>query len=243
MKLIGAGLPRTGTLTQKVALEMVGIGPCYHMVDVLGNLELVGQWRDALDGKPDWDQIFDGFESTVDWPGGFFYRELLDIYPDAKVLLSVRDPELWERSMRATVWGVYHGDSLIAHLSRAAAKVDPRWERYLELMTDLLWDSRGTLADCHHDPDGMIAAMHKHSDEVRRTVPPERLLVWDLTDGWEPLCEFLQVAVPDAPLPYLNDGRTFQDRMVEMALAMIGDWRQREQAAAGRPPSGGAPVH
>src|SRR5205807_741551 len=97
MKVIGAGLPRTATLTQKVALEMLGQGPCYHMVNVLADLDLVPLWRAAYDGNADWDRIFDGFESTVDWPGGFFYRELMDRYPEAKVLLSVRDPEAWER--------------------------------------------------------------------------------------------------------------------------------------------------
>src|SRR5438067_6231148 len=103
MKVIGAGLPRTATLTQKVALEMLGVGPCYHMVNVLSDLTLADDWRDALEGRADWDKLLGGFESTVDWPGGFFYRELLDAYPDAKVLLSVRDPAAWEHSMRDTV--------------------------------------------------------------------------------------------------------------------------------------------
>ena len=106
MKVIGVGLPRTGTLTQKVALEMLGYGPCYHMVNVLQNLELVQLWHDALEGNADWDKIFAGNESTVDWPGGFFWKELMAYYPDAKVVLSVRDPDKWERSMRDTVWAV-----------------------------------------------------------------------------------------------------------------------------------------
>src|SRR5436853_7037668 len=102
MKLIGAGLPRTGTLSQKVALEMLGLGPCYHMVNVLGDLDQAEGWRRALEGQGPWDEIFDGFQSTVDWPGSFFYKELVEAYPDAKVLLSVRDPEAWTRSMRDT---------------------------------------------------------------------------------------------------------------------------------------------
>ena len=92
MKLIGAGMPRTGTLTQKVALEMIGLGPCYHMVDVLADLEQAPLWERALDGNAPWSEIFAGFNSTVDWPGGYFYRELIDVYPEAKVLLSVREP-------------------------------------------------------------------------------------------------------------------------------------------------------
>ena len=90
MQVIGAGLPRTGTLSQKIALEMLGFAPCYHMVNVLGNLDLAEDWRRALDGDQRWDEIFDEFESTVDWPGSYYYRELMDKYPDAKVVLGSR---------------------------------------------------------------------------------------------------------------------------------------------------------
>ncbi len=230
MKLIGAGLPRTATLTQKVVLEMLGLGPCYHMVNVLGDLDQVRLWRDALAGRPDWHQIFDGFESTVDWPGGFFYRELLEIYPDAKVLLSVRDPDAWERSMRDTVWSVYYGGSLMCHLSHATTRVDDPWNAYIELMKLLLWDERGTLRDGRDTREGMIAAMERHNEEVKRTVPPERLLVWDASEGWEPLCAFLGVDVPDAPVPRLNDSREFKDRVIDMAITKINAWHERERA-------------
>src|SRR5579864_6711512 len=100
MRLIGAGLPRTGTLSQKAALEMLGIGPCYHMVTVLRDLDQTRVWRRALDGQARWGEIFNGCQATVDWPGSFFYRELVDAFPDAKVLLSIRDAEAWEGSMR-----------------------------------------------------------------------------------------------------------------------------------------------
>ena len=237
MKLIGAGLPRTGTLTQKVALEALGFGPCYHMVNVLANLELVGQWRAALDGNADWDQIFGGFQATVDWPGGFFYRELLERYPDAKVLLSVRDPGAWEHSMRQTVWAVYYGDQLMTHLSNAYAKLDQPWNDYLGLMTDMLWRGRGTLAQNHSERDGMIASMERHSEEVRRTVPAEQLLEWDVCEGWEPLCEFLKVDVPATPLPRLNDSQTFRDRVNEKAVQTINAWWATQQSNGAGPPA------
>jgi Sulfotransferase domain len=227
MKVIGVGLPRTATLTQKVALEMLGFGPCYHMVNVLADLKLVPLWRDALEGRPDWERIFDGFEATVDWPGGFFYRELARRYPDAKLVLSVRDPEAWERSMRSTVWGVYHGDSLIRHLSSAAAAVDPEWQAYLELMNGMLWEGRGTLATRHQDHDGLIDATRGHTDAVRQAIAPERLLVWDATEGWDPLCAFLGVDVPAAPLPRLNDSESFAERVVDMSLGTLNAWRER----------------
>ena len=119
MKLIGAGLPRTGTLSQKVGLEMLGLGPCYHMVNVLGDLGQADHWKRALDGDAPWDEVFDGFQSTVDAPGHYFYKELMDVYPDAKVLLSTRDPERWRTSMEQTVWAVRNGDSTMRLLSDA----------------------------------------------------------------------------------------------------------------------------
>jgi hypothetical protein len=104
MKLIGAGLPRTATLSQKIALESLGLRPCYHMVNVLADLELASDWRKVLDGELPLTEVLDGYEATVDWPGSFFYPELIELYPDAKVLLSVRDDEAWARSMQQTIW-------------------------------------------------------------------------------------------------------------------------------------------
>lgn len=232
MKVIGAGLPRTATLTQKIALEMLGVGPCYHMVDVLADLDRVKHWQQALDGDARWPEIFDGYQSTVDWPGGFFYRELIDFYPEAKVLLSIRDPDGWERSMRDTVWSVYHGDSLMRHLSSARARVDPRWRSYLDLLQGLLWKERGTLADRHRERQGLIDAMGRHNEEVQRAVPPERLLVWKPSDGWEPLCRFLGVEVPQAPLPRVNDSETFADRVIESALGVLQGWWDGKRSEA-----------
>src|SRR5262249_41812504 len=105
MKGIGAGLPRTATLTQKIALEMLGQGPCYHMVNVLSDLSLAPQWAAAFDGKADWDAIFAGHEASVDWPGSFFWRELIDYYPDAKVLLSGRGGGAWAARLEKPIWG------------------------------------------------------------------------------------------------------------------------------------------
>src|SRR5947209_227881 len=144
MKVIGAGLPRTATLTQKVALEMLGFGPCYHMVNVLGDLDLVPVWRAALDGDADWHKIFEGFESSVDWPGSYYYEELMEIWPHAKVLLSVRDPASWERSMQATIVDVLEADSLTCHLSKAAGLINPKWQAYSEMMIEM-WKRFGVL--------------------------------------------------------------------------------------------------
>jgi hypothetical protein len=234
MKVIGAGLPRTATLSQKVALEMLGFGPCYHMVNVLADLSQVELWARAANGQPQWGEIFGECQSTVDWPGGFFYRELMEAYPDAKVLLSVRDPEAWERSMRDTVWGVKFGTSLIAHLSEARGLVDPAWAAYLtadgSLIERLLWAGEGTFAGPHHDRKFMIEAFERFNESVRATVPADRLLVWEAKEGWEPLCEFLEVEVPDAPFPRLNDSATFSDRIVEGSLGVLNEWWAQRRA-------------
>ena len=125
MKVIGAGLPRTATLTQKISLEMLGFGPCYHMVNVLADLSLAPKWAAAFDGNADWDAIFGGSQASVDWPGSFFWRELIEYYPDAKVLLSVRSGEAWANSMKNTIWGVFYDDVLMRHLSDARAHDRP----------------------------------------------------------------------------------------------------------------------
>ncbi len=228
MKLIGAGMPRTGTLTQKMSLEMLGLGPCYHMVDVLADLEQADLWKQALAGEPNWNEIFDGFQSTVDWPGGYFYRELADFYPEAKVLLSVRDPEAWERSMRETVWAVRNGESLIRLLSSAQGHINPRWQGFLNMVDGLLWQGEGTFAAGHSEPGQMIEAMNRHNEEVKATIPPERLLVWSVTDGWEPLCEFLEVPIPGVPVPHINDRKEFLNRIIDGSLAALNEWREQE---------------
>jgi hypothetical protein len=224
MKVIGAGLPRTGTLSQKVALEMLGVGPCYHMVNVLGDLDLVAPWRQALDGNPDWDQIFDGFESTIDWPGSYYYRELIEVYPEAKVLLSVRDGDAWARSMRDTIWGLFWGDIVSRHLSDARAIVDPKWRAFTEMMK-AMWHRSGLLNGADTTDEWMSNAIHRFQDEVQETVPADRLLVWSVGDGWEPLCEFLEVPVPDTPFPHLNDSKVFADRVIDGALMTLQEWR------------------
>jgi len=231
MKLIGAGLPRTGTLSQKVGLEMLGLGPCYHMVNVLGNLDEAEHWRRALDGQAPWDQVFDGFQATVDWPGSFFYQELLGHYPDAKVLLSVRDSESWVKSMRTTIWGLFYDDVLMRDLSTARGRVDPKWRSYLDMMEGM-WEQSGLISDgADTSPESMQAAFERYNQEVQDTVPADRLLVWSTGDGWEPLCEFLELPVPDTPFPRLNDSAEFAGRIVDGALLTLREWRDQEAPA------------
>lgn len=236
MKLIGAGLPRTATTTQMFALEQLGLGPCYHMRDLLSDLETgLPLWEAVAQGTPDWERIFGPAVSTVDWPSARFYPELMAHYPDAKVLLSVRTGEEWVSSMRETVWGIFHGDSVLHHVCEARAVIDPLWQRYMTLMRWMSWDEgAGALAGETYSDAGLAAVMERWNDTVRATVPAERLLEWNPREGWEPLCEFLQLDVPPEPLPRLNDTKSFREGIIGGALDVVGEWWQaRERPASG----------
>ena len=229
MKVIGAGLPRTGTLSQKVALEMLGFGPCYHMVNVLTDLPLARKWESALDGDPDWEDIFGEHVATVDWPGSFFYRELADAYPDAKIVLSTRDPDPWEKSMRETIWDTIYGHSIQAHISKARELVDPEWQHYIRLMSRM-WAAQGIFTGPDLRPRQLGEAISRYQEQVQRNIPEDRLLVWSVTEGWEPLCRFLEVDVPDAEFPRLNDSKMFTDRIIDGSLVVLQESRAREGA-------------
>ncbi|MGB8383031.1 MAG: sulfotransferase family protein [Dermatophilaceae bacterium] len=224
MRLIGAGLPRTGTLTQKIALEMLGLAPCHHMVNVLADLSEVERWRQALDGQIRAAQILEGFPAVVDWPGSYYYQQLMDDFPDARVLLSVRDGDAWAKSMRQTIWGALYGDDLIHHMSWARRRIDPLWDRYSGLMQEMLTNS-GLLNGEDTTDEWMRDAFHRYNYEVQAVVPAERLLVWTPADGWEPLCEFLELPMPDAPFPHVNDSKEFGERVIDGSLAAVEAYR------------------
>jgi hypothetical protein len=225
VRIIGAGLPRTATLAQKIALETLGQGPCYHMVTVLADLDRVGPWLQALAGDCAWGDIFAGFHSTVDWPAGYFYRELIDVYPDAKVVLSTRDPDRWAASLRATVLAANRADNVMGLLSQARALIDPRWRAFTE-MTDAMVNGHGGLGAAG-DQAALADGLRRHVDEVKATVPARRLLVWRPEDGWEPLCDFVGAPVPDVAFPHVNDSATFEDRVVEGALEALHRYQGR----------------
>jgi hypothetical protein len=232
MKVIGAGLPRTGTLSQKLALEQLGFGPAYHWVNLIADLDSVELWRRAFDGEQIWEEIFGEHESTVDWPGGFVYAELAEAYPDAKVLLSVRDPESWAPSYMETIGEMRDGTSLMPLLSKARMEIDPRWRRYQELVEDLLWGPRSPFGAGHSQQE-MMDQMVAYNERVKSTIPPERLLVWQVGEGWEPLCEFLGVDVPSEPLPHANDRETFLGRVTDGAIDALAAWKAQREAAVG----------
>lgn len=236
MKVIGAGLPRTATTTLMLALEQLGFAPCYHMRDLLGDLDsALPLWDAAADGRADWERIFATAQSTCDWPSARYWRELAERYPQAKIILTVRDTDTWVTSMRETVWGMYHGDSVIHHLCEARAAVDPSWRRFMALMRHMTWNpGTGALEGDTFTDEGLGGAMERWNDEVKRTLPPERLLVWHPREGYEPLCRFLGVQPPVQPLPRTNDTASFREGIIGGALQTINHWwDQRERPGTG----------
>lgn len=233
MRIIGAGLPRTATMTQKNALEMLGFGPCYHMsTTLLSDPSLIPLWKAALEGNPDWGTIFRGYEATVDYPGAFYYRELAEIYPDAKVLLSVRDGRSWARSMRDTVWDLSYGDTIAHHLMAAHAKINPVISEFSELMNGMYEKSQLFGPDPEiFDEETVIGEMERHNAEVRAAIAPGRLLEWSPQDGWEPLCAFLDVPVPAEPLPHVNDSGFFNEVAIDWCLQALTEWRSAQGSA------------
>jgi len=189
LKVIGAGLGRTATFSMKFALEHLGFGTCYHMSEVLAgarrNLPL---WLDVVAGKPDWDTIFEGFQSTTDYPACTYWRELAEFYPEAKVVLTIRDADRWFDSVSATIFSEKMQGSLAGSPAEAMM--------------------RGTIfapfGDRMSDRAFMTDWFGRRNQEIIDTLPPDRLLVYSPKEGWEPLCEFLDVPVPDVPFPRVN---------------------------------------
>ena len=234
MKVIGAGLPRTATTTQMIALEMLGFGPCYHMRNVLADLETgLPPWERAMDGDPDWEAIFGDAQSSCDWPSAAFTKELADYYPEAKVVLTVRDPQGWVKSMRETVWAIYYGDSVMHHLCDARYLIDPLWKRFIDLMIRMLWSGDAALSGDTLTDEGFVALFNAYTDRIKAEIPAERLLVWDPREGWEPLCDFLGVAVPDEPLPRVNDTSAFKEGILGGAIASVNQWWDEREAPTG----------
>ena len=199
LQIIGAGFGRTGTLSMKYALEQLGSGPCYHMLEVLRNPHHDPIWLAALHGENmQWDDVFGDFAATVDWPATFFWRELSAAYPEARVLLTLRDAERWYASVTNTIYKALTGPPRPGRNSS-----DEHRQMTRELIPERTFDGRFT------DKAHTIAVFNRHNEEVRDTVPADRLLVHQFGSGWAPLCEFLGCEVPDAEFPRVNSTEEF----------------------------------
>lgn len=202
LDVIGAGFGRTGTLSLKGALERLGFGPCYHMVEVIEHPEHVAFWQRATEGaEVDWDEILAGYRAAVDWPACNFYAALAARYREAKVILTLRDPERWYESARQTIF-----PRIMREVAPddAVARARSRMQRKVVIEQAL----GGDITDREH----VLAVFRKHVAEVQRAIPPERLLVYRVADGWAPLCRFLERPVPDDPFPHVNATDDFHRR-------------------------------
>jgi hypothetical protein len=201
LTLIGAGFGRTGTLSLKLALERLGVGPCYHMAEVAKpeNADHVTRWLSAARGiETDWSGLFRDYNSMVDWPGSRYWQELHGLWPDAKVLLSKRDSGRWYDSVMRTIYPA----------SRSLSKADdPRVREMGEMIDATVWN--GTFEGRIEDRQHAIRVFEAHNAEVERVVPSEKLLVYEPGEGWARLCAFLDCSVPDDAFPHVNSSEDF----------------------------------
>lgn len=209
LAVIGAGHGRTGTLSLKAALEELGFGPCYHVVELLAHPEQVSYWEAAERGEAvDWDTLFEGYKAGVDFPVFRHYGALAQHYSDAKVVLSVRDPERCYESALNTIYRAGPAP-LQKALMALQLPFSPRLRKLIRVfrLSGHVWqkDFDGRFEDKAHALKTFVA----HTEVVKRTVPQERLLVYNVNEGWGPLCTFLNVPIPEGPFPRLNDRMSF----------------------------------
>jgi hypothetical protein len=204
LQVIGVGMHRTGSMSVKAALERLGFGPCYHGMEALRRCTDGDHWLAAYEagGEIDWSVIFEGYRATLDWPTIYFWEQLATAYPDAKILLTDRDPERWWDSH---VEMLQRGTGFFQELTDeqrqwAEESGFARVQAALGTVLSATFDDRAS------DKAHCLRVFEQHYERVRRTVPAERLLVYRVQEGWEPLCRFLGVAVPDEPFPRVNVG-------------------------------------
>ena len=194
LKVIGAGIGRTGTASLKMALEALLGGRCHHMFEVDDAQKPI--WTRAAHGQmPDWHAFLKDYVAIVDWPGASFWPELSEAFPDALVLLSVREPDKWYNSAKDTIL-------LPAEYKPVETDGQFMWLEIMRTRFDAAIDNR----------ERMIAAAKAHNERVIATIPPERLLVWSVGDGWEPICKALNLPVPDKPFPHRNSKKAFLEK-------------------------------
>jgi hypothetical protein len=201
MNVIGAGVGRTGTYSLKLALNRLGVGPCHHMEEVLHHMPVqVPLWVEALADRPDWATIYSGYSSAVDWPTACFFRELFAAFPSAKFVLTERDPQRWANSFGATIYTLLGGRE----------QAPPEMHAWLDMAS-------GVIARTGFPPGMDAEALRQgfiaHNEAVKAAIPASQLLVYEVKQGWEPLCEFLGLPVPDEPFPRTNDRAEFWDRV------------------------------
>ncbi len=199
LRVIGFGVGRTGTFSMKLALEQLGFGPCHHMEEVdAKSPKQVALWMSATQGTVDMKKAYANFHSAVDWPTAAFCSELAAAFPEAKFILTVRDPEKWYASFSQTIV------PLIQPTEKTPSDLLP----FLKMVMAVV---RKTGFVIPSNKEEILAAYHRHVNTVKTTIPVDRLLVFDVKQGWEPLCQFLGVPVPSNEFPKTNNFKDFWD--------------------------------
>lgn len=210
LKVIGAGLGRTGTFSLKLGLETLLDAPCYHMFEVFKNPTHVQIWHDAALGKPvDWNSLLDGFDAAVDWPASAYWKPLSEAFPEAIIVLSKRDAEKWYTSASNTIFPSIH-EARDSEEGRA-------WQEMIFAMME------NTFTRDLMNKDTVIAEFEKHNAHVIASAPANRLVVWEATDGWEPLCSALNLPIPSQPFPKANTTEEFQAQVEKRKSASTQD--------------------
>ncbi|MCZ6616739.1 MAG: sulfotransferase family protein [Gammaproteobacteria bacterium] len=212
LKIIGAGFGRTGTTSMKEALELLGYDKCHHMREVMSSGKQVDMFdRISRNVEVDWDEVFEGFEAAVDWPAAARYKELVEKYPEAKVILTARDPEAWYESTKETIYALSNGIPPLISL------LIPRARKIMAMVQRLIWE--GVFDGRFEEKQHAIEVYDKNVAEVIANVPANRLLVHSSKDGWQPLCEFLERPIPSQPYPHSNES-TVLKRVIVIAKVL-----------------------
>ena len=206
LKVIGAGFGRTGTLSLKSALVALGFVKTHHMENVMTNSQQIDLWHEIASGKPpQWDAVYNGYQAAVDFPSSAYYKELLAHYPDARVVLTVRDFDSWYRSAASTIHAV--GGAFPGWFKTLV----PRFGKVFEMVDLAIW--QGLFGGRFEDKDHARKVFEQHIEAVKAHVPANQLLVYQVKEGWQPLCDFLGCDVPSEAFPHVNDTAAFHSRL------------------------------
>lgn len=202
LKIIGTGFGRTGTNSMRLALNELGFGPCHHMHEVIEKPLEVPYWLAAAKGQPvDWNQVFEGYNSCVDWPSAAYWRELAEFYPEAKILLTTRSEESWYKSITETIF-----KNMRDREGKSLEDLDPFSEMIERMVTQNTFG--GDITTKSH----VIDVYNANIKATQDAFSDDRLLTYSIGDGWEPLCTWLDVPVPETPFPKTNSTKQFNER-------------------------------
>jgi len=203
LKIIGAAPGRTGTVSLMTALEHLGFGPCHHMKACIQNAQQTQWFLDAANGLPvDWQDVFEHYQAAVDWPASAYYQTLLQTFPDALVIFSDRPANAWYESVSNTIFRV------VPSLPLWLRMLVPHIDRWGKMVDQTIWQNE--LSGQFEDQAFALQFFNDRLAEVRQVVPPQQLLVHAATEGWAPLCKFLNVEIPDIPYPRTNEAARIQ---------------------------------